>query len=120
MTKDEFVSVNGFSNLYVGWGAEDRDFIGRFKKYIRVPQNLGHIEHPRRVNTNPFNTDLNHTYLKTASTRDIMLDGMKQTRWTEDRITRDGNILNIYVSSITVCDSFAYNGLLEKHYSMQK
>lgn len=118
LSKSDFANANGFSNLYIGWGAEDRDFISRFDKYIRVPQNLGHLTHPRRTNTNVHNTELNHEFLKTAGNRNKMLDGMKQTRWTEDAVERDGNILYVHVSSITVCNSFAYDKLLEQHYSI--
>jgi hypothetical protein len=118
LSKTDFTNANGFSNLYIGWGAEDRDFISRFENYIRVPQNLGHLTHPKRINTNIRNTELNHEFLKTAPARNKLLDGMKQTRWTEDSVSRDGNILNVHVSSITVCDSFTYNELLEKHYSI--
>lgn len=117
LSKNDFMSVNGFSNLYIGWGAEDQDFISRFKSYLRVPQNLGHITHPRRLNTNQYNTRLNHEYLKTAHTRNKMLDGIRQTRWVTENEERDGNILNVYVSNITVAEDFVYENLLSKHYT---
>ena len=30
VTSDQYLSLNGFSNLYLGWGCEDEDF------YIRI------------------------------------------------------------------------------------
>lgn len=118
LTKSDFFRVNGFSNLYIGWGAEDKDFITRFSRYVRIPQNLGHLQHPKRINTNPVNTRINHSYLQSAASRSCLLDGAKQTTYRLVSEHRDGNVLYISVDSISVVDSFKYVDLLSKHYQV--
>lgn len=116
LSLSDFFRVNGFSNLYIGWGAEDKDFITRFDKYIRIPQNLGHLQHPKRNNANPMNTRINHDYLKSASARSCLLDGVKQTTFRLVDERRVGNVLYVSVDSISVVDNFAYLDLLSKHF----
>lgn len=124
LSKEDFIDVNGFSNLYVGWGCEDIDFIERFNgKFTRLPQNLGHLQHPKRENKNPLNTALNREFYfdKKKHPRDILKDGIKQTTFnlvSEKFITDD--VKWIKVNNISVCNDFAYDALLEKHFSYKK
>ena len=117
MKKSDFISVNGFSNLYVGWGCEDIDFMKRFgNHYIRVPQNLGHIQHPRRVNKDEKNSNLNKVYLEQFNKRNFMEDGFYQT--TYNLISKEdcNGFTLIKVNNVSVCENFVYKSLLDKHF----
>ena len=118
LTKTDFINVNGFSNLYIGWGCEDIDFIERFTKYIRVPQNLGHLQHPKRANINEKNTNLNRQFYfdKKKHPRNIKEDGFFQTDYYLVDEIRDNNIITIKVENITVKDNYKYLNLLNKHF----
>lgn len=118
MSKKDFMDVNGFSNLYVGWGCEDIDFIGRFSKYVRIPQSLGHLQHPKRENTNKYNTALNREFFydNKQHPRNFMKDGVSNTAYTLLEETRDGCVLYVRVENITVKDNYEYDYLLSRHY----
>ena len=121
MAKSDFMKVNGFSNLYIGWGNEDWEFMKRFNNdYVRVPQNLGHLMHPWRANVNPKNTDINRKNFKNFNNRDFMLDGIKQT--TFDLISeenKEGYKL-IKVNHISTIDNFKYQNIIEEHFKFIK
>lgn len=117
MKRTDFIEFNGFSNLFVGWGAEDNAYASRFE-YIRVPQNIGHITHPIRNYQYPKNREYNLELWKTETQRDKMLDGFKQTTYHEVSQERNGNVLTIKVDEISVCDGFAYQNLLNRHYDL--
>lgn len=118
MKRDDFIKFNGFSNLFVGWGFEDNAYSLRFE-YVRVPQNLGHISHPRRVYSNPKNHDYNYELYQSANERDAKLDGYAQTTYNlvSSNIVQ-GDVTVIRVNSIGVCKDFAYKDILEKQYSL--
>lgn len=118
LSKRDFVEANGFSNLYIGWGCEDIDFIGRFSRYVRIPQSLGHLSHPKRENLNKLNTELNREffYANKCNPRDIRKDGLSNTAYTLLEENRDGNVLYVQVENITVKDNYAYEALLSKHF----
>lgn len=119
MTKTDFFKVNGFSNLYIGWGAEDIDFMKRFNnEYVRVPQNLGHIQHPRRLNVNPKNSELNQQLVNDFKNRDYLKDGVKQTTFNLISEEQKNNYKLIKVNRISTLDDFEYKAILEKHYSI--
>ena len=53
-TKQQYLKVNGMSNLFFGWGSEDDDFrqrtLKKFRKIIKLPPNIGRyymIEHEK-------------------------------------------------------------------------
>lgn len=118
LSKKDFMSVNGFSNLYIGWGCEDIDFISRFSKYVRIPQALGHLQHPRRVDVNKRNTELNREffYANKCSPRNPKNDGVSNTTYTLLNETREGNVLRVSVENISVKDNYMYEDLLSKHF----
>ena len=118
MKKEDFIQFNGFSNLFVGWGFEDNAYSLRFE-YIRIPQNLGHIIHPRRVMANPKNHDYNYELYQNAKTRDSKLDGYEQTIFNlvSEEIIQD-DVKLIKVNEISVCEGFAYKDILDKQYSL--
>lgn len=115
MKRDDFIAFNGFSNLFVGWGFEDNAYATRFE-YVRIPQNLGHITHPRRLNNDPKNKKLNLDYYHTETQRDKFKDGYAQTLFNvlDDKVIND--VRYIKVNNITVPKDFAYMNLLEKHF----
>lgn len=47
-SKDMFVQCNGFSNVYVGWGCEDSDFMFRNPKAKHEHNTILHLEHKRK------------------------------------------------------------------------
>src|SRR5574343_148581 len=50
-TKDMFIQCNGFSNVYIGWGCEDSDFMFRNPNAKHEHNTILHLEH-RRKNVN--------------------------------------------------------------------
>lgn len=115
MKRDDFIAFNGFSNLFVGWGFEDNAYATRFK-YVRVPQNLGHITHPRRLNNDPKNKQLNLEYYHTETQRDKFKDGYAQTLFNVVSDETHNSVRYIKINNITVPNDFAYMSLLEKHF----
>ena len=119
MAKTDFMKVNGFSNLYIGWGQEDYEFMKRFNNdFCRVPQHIGHLMHPHRANVNPKNTELNRQLFKEFDKRNYLEDGIKQT--TFDLISeeqKDGYKL-IKVNHISTVKDFKYQQIIEKHFKL--
>lgn len=116
MSKSDFYKVNGFSNLYIGWGAEDIDFMKRFNNdYIRVPQNLGHLQHPRRVNLNPKNSNYNQELVKNFNKRNFLEDGINQTTFNLISEEQTAYYKLIKVNNISVVDNYKYIRELKKH-----
>jgi len=115
LSKEDFINANGFSNLMIGWGAEDNEFFYRFKDYVRIPQNLGHLTHPRRVNTNPRNTELNRDiwYNHRTNKND---DGFNETTFNLISSSRNENVLYLKVDKISVIEGFKFKELLGRHF----
>ena len=120
MKKTDFVKSNGFSNLFVGYGFEDIEYAKRLK-FIRVPQNLGHITHPSHRNIFPKNLEYNRKIMNEFSKKiDPALDGMSQTTF---KITSDlvkDNVRFVKVTDISVTENYKYRDILEAHYRFIK
>ena len=43
LTKEQFIAVNGFSNVYFGWGSEDDDLSKRFRKVLELLSKFRHV-----------------------------------------------------------------------------
>ena len=61
--KEDFIKVNGYSNLYIGWGCEDNEISCRLcnnnnsrPTLKHLDQELGHITHPKRIRWNKSNS----------------------------------------------------------------
>ena len=117
MQRKDFITFNGFSNLFVGWGFEDNEYSLRFK-CERVPQNLGHLTHPRRMYLYKKNRDFNLELYHSAKQRDFSLDGYQQTVYKELSQTSHGQVKYITVSDITVTNHFKYKDLLDTQWQL--
>ena len=115
MKKNDFIEANGFSNLYMGWGAEDAEFFERFNDYIRLPQNLGHLIHPSRADANNYHTKVNRD-IYYHHKHNKLDDGLKQTRFNLVEKVEKNNCIFIKVNNINVDENFAYKELLNKHF----
>lgn len=114
MSKEDFLTANGFSNLMIGWGAEDNELFYRFPSYMRLPQNLGHLTHPKRANSNPKHTAINRKIWYNHLT-DKRFDGYNETVFTEVE-KQISDRLTIRVNNITVPKNFKFMSLLNEHY----
>ena len=118
MKKSEFISFNGFSNLFIGYGGEDKLYATRFS-YIRVPQNLGHITHPSHRNMNPKNLEYNiELATQYVNKIDKTKDGFAQTTFNENENVVINGVRYIKVSNISVTPDYYYTNLLDKHYKL--
>ena len=115
ISKNNFESINGMSNLYVGWGYEDNEFDSRSNSIKDITGTISHIMHPRR-NQKTKDLELNKKYYKERDNRNSQLDGYKNTTYnlTKDEII--DNVRYLYVENIYVNSDFTYKDLLDEHY----
>lgn len=120
ITKEDYYKINGMSNLYCGWGAEDDEYRARvvnlYGKWNKVPVTLGHIWHPSRMNKNKYNTELNYEFLANRNKFDYHDDGINQTTCNVVDKRVDGNTTWLKVNRISVTDTFRYKDELARHY----
>lgn len=115
--KEDFMRINGYSNLFLGWGCEDNEVSCRLcgdnnrKPSVRHLNNtLGHITHKKRNFEKIYNRNKKIFYSR--KNRDILKDGLKQTTFELiSKETRE-NVTYIYVKNIGVCEDFAYKNIL--------
>lgn len=120
MRKSDFIESNGFSNLFVGYGAEDIEYARRLK-FMRVPQNLGHITHPSHRNNFPKNLEYNRKIADSISKKiDPKLDGFEQTQFRIISDNNDNGYRIIKVTDITVTPDYKYKDILKVHYGFIK
>ena len=116
LSKEDFIKANGFSNLYIGWGSEDNEFADR-TEHIRIPQNLGHLTHPKRLDLFPKNRVYNWELYK-AKNRKKETDGYSQTTFKLIDQKQNDNVITIKVNDISVSDDFLYKEILKKQYKL--
>ncbi|XP_067676466.1 beta-1,4-galactosyltransferase 4-like [Haliotis asinina] len=99
LTKDQMIKVNGWSNLYFGWGSEDDDLYKRIylhgMKVSRGPAEIGRykmVKH-KRDPTNQENKDRG-TLLKGVRTR-MPTDGLNSL--TYELLKRENRPLYAYI-----------------------
>jgi hypothetical protein len=93
ISKNDFKKINGYSNLYEGWGCEDNDIFNRIeeiiKTYSRKPYTYKSLEHDSsydsELNPNLYN---NLVYLKTKI--NYMDDGL-------NKLVKTNNKFNTYL-----------------------
>lgn len=119
MSRKDYRKINGFSNLYLGWGYEDMDILRRLKfkfgNIFRLDNTLYHITHPKRRKDGVF--ERNEILYKTMSTRDIKYDGLKQTTYNIKSWKKDGCVSYVEFDDINVTPDFKYKYLLKKDLS---
>lgn len=115
--RDDFIKVNGFSNLYSGWGCEDNEISCRLcgdnstnPTLKHLKQELGHITHPKRLNQNIFEKNRNRFFSR--KNRNIADDGINQTVYDLISTSTSENVTYINVRNIRVCNDFKYKNLL--------
>lgn len=113
----DFINVNGFSNLYIGWGCEDNEIACRLcgdnsyrPNLPRLEQKLGHITHQRRVQPKIFKRNQKTFFARSA--RNIQEDGIVQTTYNISNIYHEDNVIYVDVKNIGVVDNFNYKDLL--------
>jgi hypothetical protein len=105
-TRTLFEKCCGFSNVYIGWGCEDSDFILRNpnRKYEKNP--LFHLEHHREVPKRIINRNSNILKFKRTNP---LLDGYKQTKVERvEWVTLAERIFLCKVHNIGVVPGFQY------------
>lgn len=104
-TKDIFLKCNGFSNLYVGWGREDSDFVRR-NKVTRVPNMMIHLAHERHQEW--LSDAFKRNDLNFKNQTDFVHDGFKQT--IADVTIREiqKNIYHYKIKNIDVVPDYKY------------
>jgi len=109
-TKDIFQACNGFSNLYIGWGREDSDFIRR-NTVNRVSNRFMHLEHERNEEwaTAAFIKN-NANFESQCLFKD---DGFAQTTADFNIEKIEKNIYHCKIKNISVTDDFKYKHLIE-------
>jgi hypothetical protein len=88
ISKKDLIKINGYSNLYEGWGCEDNDLFNRIqlviKKYNRKPWNYKSLDHissyENDINPNLYN-NLNYltntsSSVSTSTSLDYSKDGL--------------------------------------------
>lgn len=104
-TRDMFLKCNGFSNLYVGWGREDSDFVRR-NTVTRIANDMIHLEHRRdgEWKSDAFKTNMKQFDLKL----DYILDGFRQTTAKVLMENVGENVYNLKIKDISVVKGYAY------------
>lgn len=107
-TKEQFLAVNGHSNLFFGHSYEDTDLRERANPK-RLKNLIIHLQHKSNFNRSDF--DKNTRIYQTRGIRDIKLDGVNQTTADIDKIEDFGGVKRIFVKKVGVCKDFVYMNL---------
>lgn len=115
-THEQFRRSGGFSNLILGWGAEDNIMNDRIG-FVRYPQTIGHVYHPPArfdVNVHRSQWYKNNKYFwQTEHTRDKYKDGYLQTI-ANINLRHSPNASILEISNIAVKKDFAYPELYKQ------
>ncbi len=87
--KESFIKINGYSNEYWGWGAEDDDVLLRcsimgvptFRKDCRYRS----LSHERKIDSVPYWTNVNklRSFQSNPTVKSIMGDGISTLKYTK-------------------------------------
>jgi hypothetical protein len=113
-TREQFEKSNGFSNLPIGWGAEDNIMNTRVR-YQRIPGSIGHISHQSNSVLWSDEHRRNYDLWQSELSRDSNLDSFRQTVYKKRERRQLRNFENASIVSfygIGVPEDFAYKNLL--------
>ena len=89
ISKNDFEKINGYSNLYEGWGCEDNDLFNRIeqiiKKYTRRPYIYNSLEHESSYDSE-LNPNLYNNLKYLDSTIKYIDDGLNQLKKINNNI----------------------------------
>jgi hypothetical protein len=108
-TKEMFERCCGFSNVYVGWGCEDSDFLLRNETVVYEKNTIFHLEHRR----DSRGIDRNARILMQGRT-EPEFDGYRQTAVQEVTcISLSERVFHYKMKNISVVPNFKYEHLLK-------
>ncbi|XP_070189943.1 beta-1,4-N-acetylgalactosaminyltransferase bre-4-like [Littorina saxatilis] len=97
---EHFQQVNGYSNMYWGWGAEDDDMAYRILhvglKIFRPPANIARYQMIKHKKRQPSAWDIRGRLLRTAVKR-YHIDGLNSVKYTVKFIHNDPLYTHIMV-----------------------
>lgn len=117
LTREQFESSGGFSNLMIGWGPEDRVMERRLGGFARVEGDIAHVMHESAL----FHVLKDHSLAfkmklyQGDGERDVARDSFRQTtaaERTETIVSEQPQVRRISWRGIGVTDGFAYADLL--------
>jgi hypothetical protein len=112
-SREMFEKCCGFSNVYIGWGCEDSDFLLRTDSFVHECNTIFHLEHVREGRNHSY-INRNAAILENGRT-DFRVDGYEQTivRRIEE-IQLSTHVYHYRVDGITVPSDFQYMSLLKE------
>lgn len=117
ITHEKWNALNGYSNLYRGWGSED-DTFRQFAGIKTYHQDMGHITHPRLMFKRRDITNQNKkVYNEFVLTNKIkhMDDGYRQMLFTFNGHETKNNVSLYKVASFGIIDAYKYKGLYNRY-----
>lgn len=115
-TREQFILSGGFSNLILGWGAED-NIMQKRAGFVRYKQDLGHVKHPSMGYANTVKMPWyqnNRNFWLSDNQRDPHLDGYTQTQHQSTVKQLADNKYQICVNAINVPAHYQYLALYQQ------
>jgi predicted glycosyltransferase involved in capsule biosynthesis len=104
--KSSFLKINGYSNEYWGWGAEDDDVLLRcrvaeimtFRKNCRYKS----LSHARNINNSYYNKNLDklNSFSKSPTIQSVYKDGLNTLNYIKEdiiRISEKSNLIKVKI-----------------------
>jgi len=113
-TREQFQVSNGFSNLCIGWGAEDNIMHKRIN-YQRINGTIGHVSHKSAGKLWIPQHTRNYNLWRTEEKRDAKCDSYRETVYKKKDRRRYKGLQNVVIVSfydIGVPENFKYKDLL--------
>lgn len=92
LRKEHLLAVNGYSNLFWGWGAEDDDMFYRLKsagiKVLRPPYNIGRYKMSKHKKRKPQSISKRAKLLYSSANR-MIWDGISSVKYQLLNVTKN-------------------------------